>query len=543
MAVDVRPLTITDDALLLDAIRDEASPDYQARIPEATQAGLQATLRELNEYRPLKNEALNALVNKIGLTLIRNKSWTNPLALLKRGMLGPGNTIEEIQTGLIKARNFDPDREESSQELFGKHPMEVQANFHQINRQDRYPMTVNPTLLDRAFTEGSTLLEFLNDLMSVPNTSDQWDEFLLTCRLFAEYEGNGGFFKIKVPDVINPNSTADDARGALRIIRGAAGKLKFLSRRYNAAKMPVAATLDELVIFCSPEFNAAIDVEALAAAFNIDRAKMGARVIEIPQEEFGIDGVQAIMTTTDFFIIADKIFETTSQYNPATLHNNYWLHHHQIISASRFAPAILFTTQTADVIELVAPTVTGVSSLTALDRNGGTVTTVNRGEIYSLSATVAGTGDNGALRYELTGASSQSTYVTLSGVLHIGANETATSIQVKAISTLVTPGEPMLDGASTTATFTVAGDSSSNWPTTGHITGITVKGVAVANFAEGTHTYTVAVPGGTVTKSDVVVTGSAADHVAISVSGGNTVTIKAEELPGDPVYTINVTAA
>lgn len=546
MAVDVRPLKPSNNETLLDAIRDDGSPDYQARIPEATKAGIQSTMKALQTFRPLQNEFLDALVNRIGLTIARNSNWTNPLSGFKSGMLMAGDTIEEIQVGLIKAKNFDPDRDEAAAELFGSHPSEVQANFHKINRQDRYPITINTAMLQRAFLDEGGLQTFATQLMGAPTTSDQWDEFLLTCQLFAEYESNGGFFKVKVPDVASSTSTEADAKTALRTMRAMAGKLKFISRRYNAAKMPVAAKPEELVIFCTPDFNAAIDVEALAGAFNEDRAKMYGRVIEIPEEEFGISGVQAIMTTTDFFVIADSLFENTSQWNPASLNNNYWLHHHQVISASRFAPTVLFTTQTGDTITMTSTPVTAVSAPIAVDRDGTTVTTVNRGEIYSLSSNVTTTpsgGDNDGVRWSVAGATTPKTYVTQSGVLHVGADEAAATLTVKATATWVDPDNIMKDGVSTTADLTVAGVGSSNWPTTGHITSITVKGVLVAGFVEGTLTYSVAVPGGTVVKSDVVVTGSAADHLNISVTGGNTVKIRADELPNDPVYTVNVTAA
>src|SRR6478752_5070501 len=104
MSLDVGVLKPTSNEITLDRIRKKASPDYQARIPEATKAGVQATMKALMNYRPARNEFIDSLVNRIGLVYAQNVSWANPLSEFKRGMLEFGDTIEEIQMGLIKAK-------------------------------------------------------------------------------------------------------------------------------------------------------------------------------------------------------------------------------------------------------------------------------------------------------------------------------------------------------------------------------------------------------------------------------------------------------
>src|SRR5699024_6449751 len=130
-------------------------------------------------------------------------------------------------------------------------------------RQNFYKVTVNEALLQRAFLQEQGLSTFVSQLLEAPTTSDYWDEFLMTVQLFSEYENNGGFYHVNVPDVANLQSTADEAKAALRKMRAVADSLKFISTRYNAAHMPSFARQDDLVLFVSPEFNAAIDVEAL----------------------------------------------------------------------------------------------------------------------------------------------------------------------------------------------------------------------------------------------------------------------------------------
>jgi len=552
--LEVKTLKPTANEILLDRIRDDASPDYVARIPSATQAGVQATMKALQTYRPQMNEFIDALVNKIALTIIRGTSWTNPLAEFKRGLLTGGDTVEEIMVGLVKAKTYDPARDELEKELFGTAPIEVQTNFHRVNRRDRYKVTINQPLLMQAFNKPMGLSSFAAQIMSAPGTSDQWDEFLLMCQLFAEYESNGGYFKVKIRDITDPDSPtlAEDSKSVLTRIRSMAGTLKFISTQYNAARMPISATSDELVMFATPEFNAVLDVEALAGAFNVDRMSLSGRIIEIPAEQFGIDGVQAILTTKDFFVVADQLFETASMWNPASLQNNYWLHRWQVISASRFVPAIAFTTDAGDEIIKLNPPVTALEAITLTAADGTTVTSVLRGERYQVNTATVTTGNSDGIRYYLTGNTSPRTYISQTGVLTVGGDEGGTLV-VNAVSTWLNPENIMQDGARQSATLTVSGTPTLDaWPTVDNpdtaadddanrVTGITVQGVPVSpTFVYTTTTYTadVADPA-SVTKTDFEVFGPDAGDVKIT-KNGLVFTIAVPSAAGDPVYTVTV---
>lgn len=542
------------NSAILDAVRGIASTDYQRRIPASDVAGVAATIENLTkpENRQWMNEFIDALVNRIGMTIARNNSWSNPLAPFKRGMLSYGNTIEEIQTGLLEAHGYDPDRDYMEKTLFGRERPETQVNFHTVNRQDFYKVTVNDTLLRRAFLDPSGLSGFINQLMEAPTTSDQWDEFLLTSSLFREYESNGGFYHVNVPDVASLDSTGDDARMALRKMRAMAGNLKFLSTQYNAAKMPVFANPDDLMLFVTPEFNAGIDVEALAGAFNIDRAQMHGKVVELPESAIGVEGAQAIMTTSDFFVIADSLYESTSQWNPANLHNNYFLHHHQVISASRFVPAVMFTTGADDEVITIRDNITAISAITIEPLDGVAVTDVGHGGMVAFKAvaTTDPAGGVDAVTWSVTGNTSARTFITQYGTLHVSPDETASTLTVKAATAGIDYTNSRQDPFTATKTITVTGVPVGGWPEQSHgIASIEIKGEAVEAVDPATLTYAATIPAGeTLTKNGVKVSTRDSADVDINVvkvaDTGYTVTITVDPGAGAPVvYTVNVTFA
>lgn len=551
MAVAIAPLKVTDNARIMDSIRTDMSLEYQSRIPSATDAGVTDTVKTLWKHTNHRNEFIDAFVNRIGLVLMRNKSWSNPLAMFKRGLLEYGDTIEEVQTGLLEAHIYDPDRESTERDLFGTERPRVESSFHTINRQNFYKVTVNVALLKRAFLESGGLAKFAAQLMSAPSTSDQWDEFLLMSSLFRQYEANGGFFHVNVPSIDKLESNASDAKIALRKMRAMATTLTFMSERYNAARMPTFASRDDLVLFGTPEFIAAVDVEALSAAFNVSKADMPSRMIPVPQEAIGIDGVQAIMTIRDFFVVADTLFETTSQWNPVTLQNNYFLHHHQIISVSRFAPAIMFWDGPEDEVLELNRSVTSVAAPTIEPIDGDAVTNVTRGSMIALTTDVvsdpAGSADN--VGWSVSGQTSQMTYITQTGVLHCGIDEQAGNLTVTAWSTFIDPENTRNDPKTASVTVPVVGAAQA-WPRQGGgIAGIRIGETDVPGVAPGTPSYSLTLPAGTtVAKKDVVVESDGPADAEVTVTKVDathyTVVVSYDPGTGAPsTYTVNITLA
>lgn len=456
----VRKFVPQNNVNILNAIRKHASSDYQRRIPEATKANIQETMQNLVTSPAHRNEFVSALINRIGMEIIRSTSFENPLAKFKRPTMLYGDSIEEIQIGLAQSYVYDADREYLEKAIYGRETPDIQASLHKINRQEYYKISISDAMLRRAFTAEYGLSTMISEMMSVPNTSDQWDEFLVTCQLFREYEDAEGFFKVNTADLTSPSVTNEQIRAALKSFRAYSQRLPFVSTHYNAAGMPVSTTPDKLHLFITPEANAAIDVDALAGAFNIERADFPYKSTVIPAEYMNIPGAQAILTTEDFFVIADTLYETRQVQNPVGLFDNHFLHHHQIISASRFAPAILFTTDAGTVIEIQETEPTSITALSLLDEDLEAATELTRGSIHQVlgyANTTPVDGFNDGIRLELVGATTPETRITQTGSLAVSITETAEELTVNAYATDD-------NSVTATATFPVVGDIAQLWP-------------------------------------------------------------------------------
>lgn len=375
-----------DNATILDKVRTKGTDDYQQRIPSATQTGVANTMRYL--FDPMNRQYLNDcvwnMVNRIGLTVMaQNAPFENPLSIFKKENLYWGSTVQEIAVKWIKAHGYKDDAEN----LLKMHRPEAAVWFYENNRRDQYPISWTDDELRQAFVDDFGLNRFIAQIMESPRNSDQYDEMNIMLALIRHYEQNLGFYKVHLDAVPNDETTA---KTLLKALRATAGRMQFPSTQYNALNVtdiPAYASPQQMVLLIEPEYLASLDVDALSAVFQLDKADVPYRVIEVPS--LGIDGAVALLVSTDWYQARDTLYGTTQFYNPQTLSNTLYLNHWGIYGVSPFTPCALFTTDAGTSINVVTQTVTGFT-LTP------TTGTVKAGDLMQLTpkltATVAPTG-------------------------------------------------------------------------------------------------------------------------------------------------------
>lgn len=328
-----------DNATILDAVRVHLSNDYQQRVPATSQAGVDTVSNQLLSSKTLFNEFAPALVNLIGSQVLADFDYYNPLAAFKKNELLPsgGSIIEEMALGMIKAKGYDIE----DTDLFKNNPLDVYANFHQVNREDRYDLTVQRNELQKAFRDQYGLNNFITSMLARPAQSDEYDEFNIMVQLIGRAYSEGHLKKVSTPITNLGAASSDEIKNLSYNIRTYAKKMSMIpSALYNAEGVPMKSTKSDLILITTPEVSSSMDVSVLADAFNIDRADFVQQVVEIP--EFPMDGVYAMLVDREWFMCADFLREVDYFWNPQTRTDNYYLHHWGVYSYSKYANAIVF---------------------------------------------------------------------------------------------------------------------------------------------------------------------------------------------------------
>lgn len=413
---------------ILNAIRTEASLSYQERVPAATQENIRDIGSAMLNYAPAKNEFLDALINRIGLVIISNRLYENPLRRFKRGFLEYGESVEEIFVNIAKAHSFD--QETSETEVFKREIPDVAAAFHKINRREFYKQTISDIDLRQAFLSYQGVSDLISKVIEGMYTANNFDEFTIMKELIVEWANEGKFYAVNVPEPTKAN-----ASDIVTTIKGYSNSLEFMSTKYNSMHVPTYSDKSKQILIMDAQFNATVDVNVLASAFNMEKAEFMGSVVMI--DNFGeLTGAVAALVDESFFMVFDNYYNMDSIRNPQGQYWNYFLHVWQIMSVSPYASAILFTTDEVSVDSVA------VTPKTA---------TVTKGQSLQLTATVEATGGaDKTVAWSVSGAKSPTdgTQISSSGLLTVAEDETATSLVVTATSVYTA-------GKNDTATITV----------------------------------------------------------------------------------------
>lgn len=406
-----------DGATLLNTIRMNASQVYQDRIPEATADNIQEVGAGILNYEPAYNEFCAALINRIGLVLIDSRLAWNALAWAKKGELAMGESIEHVFVDLIKAQVYDPREAENT--LFKRSLPNVQTVFYKVDSQLHYDITIGPNDLRMAFTSYDNLDRFITKVIESTTNSATQDEYLQTKALIKNYGDKHYFNTVTIPAI----EDKDSAENAMVEIKAMSDSLMFMSQSYNSAGVWNLTPKEDQYLLVTPRVNARLDVQVLAAAFNMSKAEFAGHVVVL--DDFGgleDEGYVAFLVDRNWMQIYDVLRTMRTAENGKGLYTNYFYHVWEVYATCRFYNAVAFITGT--------PTVTNLTVQP-------TAVTLPAGGSVQIVPTTTGTNNPANIcTYSLTGNTDNETYVTGLGKVVLGSKEEGPTITVTAKSTV-----------------------------------------------------------------------------------------------------------
>lgn len=328
---------------VLNKIREEASQEYQARIPEATRQNIATIGQAFETYTPLYNEFCSALLNRIGLTLFESATFKNKLAPFKLGEITSPKDVQEIFVAMHEAEGaYDP---AGPNPLGRREPADVKVVYHRQNRQDKYAISIGDIDFSRNFTSPAVLDAFISAQLSSIYTADEYDEWVVFKHLLATYNFNGkSYFDYEVPLIDGANNAAACKQFVKTLKKGVQDQT-FMSDKFNAAGVKRRTSDDNFALLLHKDVLPEINIEVLLSAFHAEKADIKPTIItvddfdELTKDESG--GVTyGLLVEKDFPRIWDTKIHSEQIRNPDGLFTNTFYHHHQILSLSPFKNAV-----------------------------------------------------------------------------------------------------------------------------------------------------------------------------------------------------------
>lgn len=314
-------------------------PTWDARINLEGQQYWNAAKTVISDdnFMPIRNQIFNALINRIALTVIRQKNFTNPLAMFKQGYMPFGDTMQEIAVDVTDAQQYKT----GNAAQFETADPKVRAAYHRVNRQQFYKTTVYDAQLQYAFTEEYGLSNLINTIVSTLQSSNTIDEYIFTKKLISSTLTSEEFplletQRIKVPSLTGVNRTNADIIKFLETVKKVMRRVQFPSRNYNASNQMAQATPQDLVLVLNSDIMAINEVNNLASAFHTEYMELNIPIIAVDDIDASNPNlIGAILSRSSFDIRTTKEAFTIAE-NAQALYTNYFFHIHQIYTASAF---------------------------------------------------------------------------------------------------------------------------------------------------------------------------------------------------------------
>ena len=400
-------MALPKGAKVFNVVRENMNEVYMNTLPSATEDNIQTISNILfnDAYQPLLNDFVTNLINRIGLTIVRNKTFNNPLSILRKGSMPLGTDIQDIYENPAEAEQYELSNTEMAKLLTITDP-DTHVAYYRRNRKDLYTKTISRENLQGAFVSWEKFEDYISAITTSLYSGNYIDEFKLTKALVdGAYDNN----KVIV-ETVNAVTDEASAKAFVKKARALFNKMKFPSTDYNAyskfsgAKGQITTWTDEdrVVMIVTSDLMAEVDVDVLARAFNIDNTKFLGRVIEV--DKFENPEIQAVICDEAWFQIYENIMRFDEFYNARVMAWNEYLHVWQTYAICPFANAVVLATQepkpataisasdvsvvkgaTANVTVTLTPT-DATSDLTFISGDETVFTVSNTGVVTGVSA-------------------------------------------------------------------------------------------------------------------------------------------------------------
>lgn len=425
---------------VLNAIRNASSQNYQNYVPIATPDAevIKSIGAVIMDYPAIQNEFLSALINRIARVYITSRSYENPWKFFKKGVLEYGESIEEIFVNLAKPFQFDQETAET--ELYKRVKPDVRSAFHLMNYQKFYKVTISDDQLRQAFLSSEGVADLIAKITETLVTAMNYDEFCVMKYMLARRALDGLMYTTEIPDVTTANM--DEIIGT---VKGISNDFTFMKTKYNLAGVYTHSNKERQYILINSKFDAKMDVEVLAAAFNMAKAEFfghrvlvdsfgdvdNARLAELFKDDStytaltdaevaALDSIPCMIVDEDFFQIYDNMQKFTENYNGQGLYWNYFLHAWKTFSVSPFANNCVFVSgdTTVDSVTVSPSTATVVAGGSVqLTANVTGSSFANKGVVWTVTGSVVTVSENGLVTVSSDAKSGTSADVTAMSVI------------------------------------------------------------------------------------------------------------------------------
>ena len=280
------------------------------------------------------------MIGKVAHQVIREVEAQNPMAVFDKMPVTNGDTIEQAVVKLVEAQGYDST---GAGALSRDTTVKLAVQYFKNWQRHTYKTTVDVPQIRKALVDGKGATDISGKLVSVLGQSAINDKFQSLKALLVWGTTTASWTDNTNPVLINKGavpkvSGTQDNKGILTKIKDTVSEMKFVNTSCNRLGIKRKTYADDIYIIMPYTLRNSLDVNELAAAFNLEKTDLKARIIEIDD------------TTNNYVYIVDKnailsytrLYEMADQKNADGLFWNYFLHKEDLFGISALFDGVFF---------------------------------------------------------------------------------------------------------------------------------------------------------------------------------------------------------
>lgn len=295
-------------------------------------------------YVPNTITELGGMIGKIAEQIIREVEAQNPLSDFEKMPVDNGDTIEQAIVELASSSAYDPDGADA---LKRADPTIIARYFNDWTRA-KFKTTVDISQIRKVLKTGKGASDLSTKVVASLSEGDT-DEKYQTLKALLKWgrQDQTGQALVKLSDVAYNNGI--DYQAVLVALKDTVKGMSYVNTSFNGASLKRKTRKEDIKIIMPYKLKNRIDVEELAGVFNLSKAELENKIIEIDVDEETISSKKCYpVYIVDVNAILDytRLYEMIDEKNADGLFWNYYLHVERLYGISQLFDGCYFLVKT-----------------------------------------------------------------------------------------------------------------------------------------------------------------------------------------------------
>lgn len=292
-------------------------------------------------YVPSESADLN-LIGKIAIQIIRDVVTKNPLSGFMKGRIENGETIEQAVIKLLESSDFDRN---GANALAPDTAEKMAVRYFNNWSKKTFDTTVFVTEIQKYLTgeiSAESIIEKIVGNLAQSDTQELYEgiKSLLAWGSSLGSNGDDDAIITYLGDIALSGGQTD-YKGILKKVKNTVKGMTYVNSDFNKAGIRRRTNLDDIIIVMPYTIVTDIDVDSLAGVFNLDKAEIKDRIVEVDTTDNKI-----YILDRYSILVYTRLYQMLTQLNAKGAFYNYFLHVERLFAISPLFDSAFFTYKT-----------------------------------------------------------------------------------------------------------------------------------------------------------------------------------------------------